>query len=630
MITEQQAKTILLDTVQNTRRHAHYKRTVEVAKYARQIHLGDTQQDLIVQYRTGETEAQKKQRVRLYNSLTPFVVSEIRKQLIKYQRTEHIRKEVSHTNTSNLDRIFQLSDRFFADETLEEHLFDRVLDLHLLDPNAFLICERKDEVSERGEVRTERVYPFEITSEQAVNYCFEFGELKWLIAAIPLKIEVERSDKITYQEATAPSKKNQETKEEKLLHDYYMYSAGLVLKLTEYVDGKSIPQDNELEVLKILQDKKEHVYTYQYFTNGTTEIPAVQMGVIKDPATYGQTYITPIHQVKELFDDLIQLKSQEDVTRAIHVFAKLFQYAPECRFETPEGKVCSGGYLDSDVNQKCPKCKGTGVKAHKSEQEAILLALPEDFENFFPLDKLAHYLTPPQHVPDYLDKKIDKLIGRISVGLFGSDVFERPKVVNTATEVIQEAEEINDVLAQIGKTYSRAFKKCMRVISQYLEVSEGFSVVHQFPNDFKTRSLSMLLNAYQVAKSSNSPYEILAGLGMDIMGKIYTNDPVKVKETQAWEEYKPFKSLMPEMVAMVLTERDPLDFDRVLYENFDRVKRLVKGYGRGLLPFFAVSEQKQKQWIEQAVEEVRQSIQYRSAAVSPFIVEPEPVIIEDE
>lgn len=609
-------KQILIDTVQHERRHKHYDRTVEVAKFARQMQLGDTQQDIIVRYRANESEAQKKQRVRLYNSLTPFVVAEIRKQLSKYKRTEHIRKVVTHSDAKAEQRIISLLKKFYADEHLEKYLFDQVLYYYMTDPNAFFITERKD-VRERSTVITERVYPFEVTSEQAINYCYEHGQLKWLIAAMPRTVTRKVSSVVIETKNRTPVTSSTI---QIILHDYYLYGEGVVLKLTEY-ESELVVDNPELETILIpVKNKKEpRVFTFESWNNGTIEVPAVRMGNIKDVQTYNSTNISIFHQVESLFRDLINLKSQDDVTRAIHVFAKLYQYAPQCTFSDNEGHICNGGHLNDRNSTRCPSCKGSGVKSHRSEQEAIELALPTDFEKFFPLDQIAHYLTPPSHVPEYLDKKTDKLIGRISIGLFGSDVFERPKAVNTATEVLQEAEEINDVLSEIGAVYSRAFKKSVRVTAQYVGLNEGLTVVHEFPNDFKTRTLTSLQNAYSSAKSNSASYEVVEGIETDIIAKLYANDPEKVKERAAWEMWRPFKSLPVEVVPMVVGERDKSDFDRVLYENFDTVRRLVNEQSNQ--PFWTVNYNRQKELIEQAVETIRGTVLYRTATVTPFLID---------
>lgn len=608
-MTIEQAYQVLQRTIAEELRHRHYARTVKVAKYARQMHLGDTQEDLIVQYKINETDLQKKQRVRLYNSLTPFVLTQIKKQISKIRRTDHIAKTIEHTSESSLKEIQQSISKFYAGQSLEDWLFDRIEYYYLNDPNAFIITERRDIRDERDAIKSITSYPFEVTSEQAINYKYENGNLQWLIVEHTRPAPKKKEDKITYSE-TVKKKGKEEKERRKTLSTFYFYHTGFTIQLSEFQDRKDLPDSIPYETLEI-KCKGDQIRSFivGLFETGTTEIPAIQVGTILDVKTYNHSFITPIHLVKDIFDDLIQLKSQEDVTRAIHVFAKLFQYAPECEFFDDSGR-CDGGYISGDESKICPDCKGTGVNVHTTEQEAVLLALPSDYEKFFPLNQIAHYLAPPDHVPGYLGEKINEAIGRISIGLFGSDIFARPNSVNTATEVMVEKDEVHDVLSPIGITYSRTFEKIVRVTAQYLGKGQGLKVAHAFPLDFKTRTLGQLQAAYKNATETNASWEVLWGIECDILTKIYANNPTVVASAKIWQQFKPFAGKSKEEIVFIISSRANDDFDRVLYENFARIRREIEQESEG--QFFALQYDEQKRRITEKVEELKGLITYSS------------------
>jgi hypothetical protein len=333
----------------------------------------------------------------------------------------------------------------------------------------------------------------------------------------------------------------------------------------------------------------------------------MSMGVFLDPKTKNTTYVTPLEPAEPILKDLINIKSEADLTRALHTFLQKLSYAPRCRYTDDQGDYCEGGHLsDGSI---CPSCKGTGVEVHGSTQDVILIKLPDSMDDFVPLKDLVHYVNLPEWLPKWQDEKLDKALKMVSKAVFNTEVFDVPQFNETATSAIIEWEKIYLKLEPYAQKYSEVLKHILSVIAQYIEKFEGLEVIHAFPKDFKMKSIGELMLEYKTAKESGAPNSVLEAIEHDILRKQNANDPEKVSSLSAQNSFLPFKDKAIDEVVYILSQRDNLDRDKILYENFDRIffeihKELEN-------PFHLLTYERQREVVEAKIAEIAEQIQYK-------------------
>lgn len=587
--------------------HGHYQRINHVAEFSRQIVTGENQDELIVSYKSRETDDQKKQRIKITNTLTRYAANQVRNYARKLGRVDGITQEINHESETAAAQIQEAISNFYAGGSAWNYLLRNGEMFSFIDPNALLIIERKDIRGLQGEIIETQVYPFEVQSKDVVMWDTANGEMEWVVIKQD-RMEVVNSSG-TYQQV------------EKLT-DYYLYAPGYVIQMKMLFKRQTSElQANESYVELSDNSGKVNYFIQAVYENGSLELPVIQFGAYFDEKTDGRTRVSMLDPAEEVFIDLINVKSEADLTRALHTFLQKIAYAPRCSFETEEGDYCANGYL-AQSNKICPSCGGSGVKVHTTTQDVILIALPDDKETFFPLQDFVHYVNLPDWLPRWQhDELLEKTIKRISLAIFNTEIFQAPQIAQTATAAVIEYDKIYDTLRPYADHLSRMWKKIVRVTAQYLELSNGLSVRHNFPADFKLKSETELLNEYKLGKEAGVGNDVLNAIEFDLLKKKYLNSPEQVAEIQALKRWKPFSDKSGEMVSFILSARKPTDMDRILYENFAAISREI--YEDYQYNFHKLPYELQAQVITSKVDEYRNRIEFLTAEMT------DPLFMDD-
>ena len=553
MVTVEQAIQALRDTVQFDLRHPHYNATVELSEFLYKLSSGKDQEDLVTSYKERESEEQKAQRIKLTRSMTKYATTQVSNFFGRVRRSDNRKKTIEHTSEQALDRINEQVKNFFAGQSLEDYLFDTMLSFTFMDPNAFLLFERKDERGPRGEIISTKTYPVMVLSEQAINYNFVDGQLEWIV------IHMERPEMVRSDDGSI---------EQVMRNDFYLYAAGFTIELKQVEDMNApIVDGQEFFTVDSGYDKEATVYLQTIYNPGTTEIPVHPVGAYfsqENPAIFA----SPLEPAHEVYHDLINLKSEFDLTKALHTFMQKIQYAPPCDFENEMGH-CQSGYIAGHI---CPSCKGTGVEVHKTSQDVILVKWPASKEEWIPLEDVAHYVELPEWLPKWQAEQLEVLLKRISLAVFGTEVFTAPSAgARTATEVMIEWEKVYDKLTPFANKISEIYRKAVRLIAQYLEVDEGLTVDHKFPYDFKFETINDLLLMLQSAKDSGASFEVQDEIERRILEKQYANTPDRMRKIAAKRKFIPFRGKSIEEIAIIIANRADSDPDRILYESFESI-----------------------------------------------------------
>ncbi len=622
--TKEELRALLLDTVQNDKKHKHYPRTVDYAKFCYQIMTGDDQRDLVVTYKAKESEEQKKQRMRVYNSRTKYVSGKVMSVFDKTKRADNLIEVIRYEGESakSADKIAQLEKRladFYEGGHLKKWLDDTYQRLNFYDPNAFLVCEFANYDMVKKDVWT---FPLEFSSEQAINYEYHNGELAWLIVRTRIKlIEVDGKGK----------------KQEKDGWEYRMYAPDWTLLLEQVPERpegnyRTIAQKDgqpEQRVRLKMAGGKEAEFSYVEYETKSKYMPAVQVGYLRDPKTQNATFVSPLDRAEELLRDLIVTKSEYDIAKALHGFLQKFAYAEKCDFRMHEPPdQCDGGLMRHTKTQ-CPKCKGSGLLVHKSVQDVILVEMPDvaEGDKAMKLADMVYYASIPDNMIKLLRDDLDQLVREVMEAVFNANVFVRADLVKTATEVNWQTESTSNVLSDYGDKESDIYKLFVRITAVHLLIEDDLVVEHKFSSDWKLETVDQLLVRRKSALDAGAPQEILDRIDEALMAKQYADDQEAVIKAKVKSLWLPFRDKNEANLAMVLAVLPDDDPDKVLWTYFNKVFTALELAHKD---FYHFNPTRQKDLIYEEVGKLAEEMRARKPARPAFPLDTPPADEDDE
>lgn len=600
MMDSDKAVALIEETIIYGLRTPDYERNVEVARLSRMWLTGEGQDtEYLMKVRDKETDREKTIRVKATKPITPFALNPVRTEFDRVFRADGIVKEVGHDDPEKEKVISAKLGNYFAEQSIHRYFEEKYYRKQFEDPNAWHLTVFR-RVERDGVLKDIVPYPLEVSSEQAINYHYENGVPVWLI------VMVAREER--YLDGG-------ELKTE-TVHDYYFYAAGIEIKYTRYKYAE-LPEGKEVVNLECATGNglEPSTFTREVFKNtGTTEFIGNKFGSYPDPETNGNTMVPPYWQgAKYLLEKLINMNTSFEVSVFNHVYPKLFHYDYQCTYSEiyqDEELTCERGYLGGFKGKECPKCKGGGGSMHVSESDIITFDLTpfmDDLSKMPDLSKIAHYVQPPLDVTNELWNWLNEYRKWVYVSAFNSGSLEKVSKQMTAEEVDKLWEEKNTRIYPSVLHLARLTERAVRICAQYLEADEGLKVRFFVPPQLKLEPLGVLLARYERAKTAGLPYEVLWDIQCSIFSKTMLDSPDRVAEIKAWEHWRPFRSHAREDVSIILSTRSHDDPEKVLWENWDSVKREVsealsgkKENGRPIR-FFELKRPAQKKYIGDAV-----------------------------
>ena len=603
------AKAITEATITRNLRHVDYDRCVEIAHKSKVFVTGEGQDtDYLITLRDKDNERQKQIRVKVTKPITPLALTPVRTEFLKMFRVDGVTLSIEGNDLEDLNEALET---YHSNAPLDSYLERRYVHWNFIDPNGWLVTERRNVYDEVGKVLKVDVYPLEVTSEQAVNYAYDNGVPVWLVV---------KQERIEIVETVLPNG-NRETSE-KEVSDYYFYTGGLALRYSEFVATPlEIPGSEEI---RLVMDNETEARRFMYaeYNTGTTEFPGQKWGAYDDQEGDGTVRVPPFWDgARFLLEDLIETKSVFDVSKHNHVFPKLFHYEQRCKHEG-----CQGGYIDGNRANVCPSCNGTGGNLHFSESDVITFEMPanmEDLSKLPPLESLAFYHQPPLEVTKALYDWVNDFKEQVYIASFNSTNVDKAQVAKTATEVSKLWDDINTRIYPCASWLSRIYEKTVRITAQYLEKS-GVKVRHSHPRDMKLEPLEVLIGRYKATEGL--PYDVRESVLFSVLGKTFLDNPNKAENIKAWQYWKPFKSLSTDTVLFILQDRANDDFDKLLFQNWDAVQIEVERM-LGDADFYTLTPEKQYTAIKAAVAVVAEQIKFLEAVEQfPDIANSDPFV----
>jgi hypothetical protein len=561
-LTTDSAQYIIEKSIINKTAHPYYDRVKSLTTLYKQLITGDKAEDLLSQFIKREDSELFEQRKRLTQIITPSVAASIRNPFYKVGRVNNITKKITFENTDEdverKERLTNALSKYYGTKSIDSYLQTQFVDLSFTDPNAFIVTEFDPvEIGPQGQLlKFPQPRPFEVSSEEAINFEYDNNVLQWLLIQLP----------VTY--------KNQKG-EKKNGHSYTIYFPEQSIRYTQTDSERYLSVQDKSYMEFVVEDKKftvwradkDKVFIIETFDHKSKIVPAIRVGYKMDLVTNGATCINPMHDALPYFLKSIKTVSEFDLTMCLHAFPQKFQYVNRCTGINQE-VGCSGGM--TTAGNVCTKCNGSGLSIHSSAQDAVVMKMPKDKDEMLDLQQMVHYEHPPIELLEFQNKYILQLEEKAKQAVFNSDIFAKGQVTQTATEAGISYDAVKDTLSPFAEKISDVYVTVANVSAYYLDITDA-SVTHKFPKDFKLKPLTELLTELKTATESNAPGYVRKELSNDIAEQQFLDKPEELKRIRIKEKLYPFPDKTPTEIQYILSNGKTTRFNEVLWANFDTI-----------------------------------------------------------
>jgi hypothetical protein len=293
--------------------------------------------------------------------------------------------------------------------------------------------------------------------------------------------------------------------------------------------------------------------------------------------------------------------SEFDLTNCLHTFQQKIQYDEVCDGNKAKQIVCMDGELPG--GGKCPECKGSGWKTHTSSQDIIRVKLPRDPKDMVSLENYMAYKGPKMDLLEFQKKLGLYELTELAVkSVYTSEIFNSAQVTATATEKSIDLESVYDTLKPFADSYSAMWRHIMNVIASYRDLNTDLTISHQFPKDFKMKSVTMLLEDLSKANTSGAPSYIKNEINKDLAQKIYIDSPNELLKINVKNKFFPFNGKTESEINNVIANDLTTKRNKFLYANYDLIfDKLEQEQASKGLNFYQIESSKQLELINAQV-----------------------------
>lgn len=586
------AQLLIEDTIMGAR-HQFYEYTVKLAAECHSYMTGTKQEKLLKRFKSRETDLQMTQRENLFLSPTRGAISPVSNvyRKIRFLDPDAVKKRPILEGKKE-EALSSFLNNAWENQRLEDYLYDISEFYNFYDPNAAVVIQERRERNDDGDVEKITIYPLEATSQQVVNYELEQGKIKWIV------LEFKSVERL------------KSTNRDKQISKFYIYGPGIELWYIEF--HETPPESQKIKEIKV--GSKLRKFAVSEYSTTTVETPAFRVGCYLDPETQNNTFIPPYWEAIMKLDELVRDKSMQDVSITGHYYPREYAFSPACDYVDKDKNLkCVDGFVGMET---CPACNGKGHNLHVTEQDRIIIALPVGATDIPDLSKLMYWHLPPDWLAKYMDQRLTASEKAVFWLTFNTELLDKPTgETPTATGEILDYEAIQQKLTPYAKIISDNWRKSVRIGIQYLEAwEEGLPVEHSFPKDHKLQTVDQLIAYYQKAKTAGLPYFILRSIEDKIISKEQVDNPELANLYRAFRNHLPFKDKDPSSIIRILQDRAPDDFDRVVWENSDKIYQLLVAKYES---FSQMKYDAQRSVLEQVIKEVQAGITSVGPALLP-------------
>lgn len=574
--TLEKGQQVLKDTIKNGIKHVDYVRVNQIADEYTKYVSGEDIGILLKQFNPRESEEQFNQRKELSQAITSDIANRILTPMFKIGRSRAdvtVSWENSQKSDEKKKELFKVSNVFHGDESVEQYLTNRMVELDGTDPNSFIVVEFEGTVNPSDKTTKVSPYPFEVNSKEAINYKYVNNELQFLIVfngryTLYLENEAITADQI----------------------------------LVEEISNYELEANQEFFEIKDTNGKIIEVYILTTLEHKAGRIPARRVGTKKDLTTRGRTCVPIIHPAHPYFKKSIKTVSEFDLTNCLHTFQQKIQYDEVCPGDITKHSTCNAGKAAD--GSTCHMCKGSGWKTHTSSADIIRVKLPRDPKDMVSLENYISYKGPKMDLLEFQKKLGLYELTELAVkAVYNSDLYNSNQTVATATEKTIDLESVYDTLKPFADSWSAMWKHIMYVIASYRDLNNGINIQHNFPKDFKMKSVTMLLDDLAKANTSGAPSYIKNEINKDLAQKLYIDKPSELLKIDVKNKFFPFNGKTENEISNIITNDLTSKYNKILYANFDNIfDELDSENSIGDVNFYMIEKSKQLDLIKTKVQ----------------------------
>lgn len=537
--------------------HPNYERVSNLARKYKALITGEDNDFLMEQFVRRESKEMFEQRKIITQAITPAVSSSLEKPFNKVARNDKVKKEFDFKNASKNNIVQGMIDGFYGsrynNRGLDYWLKMRFQELTFTDPNAWIVLEWEAQEANKPL----EPHPFEVSSEQAVNFDIKNEELQWLLVRQNIKFNKREGDNVKEVDGVK----------------YTFYLPNITIDFCQVCKNNLRFEGYELSSNQELKEINKVNYLVSVYETKLNFIPAFRIGYNRDPFTDGKTFVNPWHSAMPFFMKSIKTVSEFDLTMSLHAFPQKLQYVEKCQGES-KSKTCYNGLVNGTADT-CNACKGTGYKIHTTAQDAILRPMPEDSKDMIKLEDTLVYKSPPIDLIKFQNDYIQQLKVESHLAVYNSQIFINPDQITakTATEIDSNMEGVYDALEPYTEKVSEIWMQVVGTFAHLAAVQDvhGGTILHQFPPDPKLKTTSILINEMDAINKSGAPSFMRDAVAKDLASLIYTGDELGMLKYKIKHKFFPFNGKNPDEIALLMTSQYVSDFTKVLYSNYEAI-----------------------------------------------------------
>ena len=591
--------------------HPGYEDTVEYTGELKAYFAGVEIEDYMRIFARREDKDLFKQRMDIMAEVQSALGLMLEKPFAKIERSnwkEYVVTGTSEETDSKKALAFkkEVLDKF-GTKGLFSYTFERMRYWNIYDPNCFTVVEWKDFDGKKERVRP---YPFEVTSEMAVDFKYYQSDLEYLACRqVISKMEDDTEQKVerltmyrpqwtvvlqqlTEKEyAAVRNKRNNPALNEKFPENIEIPSGWLV-NINNAIYEAIIP-------------KAPHGYE---------KTPAVRMGFIDNPEDNGATKLSIFHAGLPFAKKLLKVNSEVDLTSALVASPIPLRYADKC-----DARGCDRGVI-TPTGETCTICNGTGKKQRPtSVQEEITVPLPDSKDDIVvDLAGMFAYIHFPPEAAQFLVTSWDKWFEKANMAIFGSELTTKGEVAQTARFHNRAEAGMNDALWPYGRHITAACGELSRIIAAAAKEPGGFAKPI-IPSNLGFETIFDLYDQLKSLRDAGGSAASAAIIEVQIMERLLQDDPEALKRGRVDDRLNPFRGMTEAQIIVALNNPLVSEDKKFFYLNKSEIMELIL-YSNPA--FYSLAPQKQREIIDAKVKELRANIQVTQPQFVPPVNQP--------
>ena len=535
---------LLAAIVTDNTKHQDYERVTKLADMYYAFITGEGLDDMMKHFTLRETKEAFKQRKAITEHIIPSVVSNITSVERKVPRSNGMTRVVAYKDDEKFKRAEEMEEilrMFWGNQSFDDWMATRWIELNDIDPNTFAIIEWKDY---DAKTETASPYPYESKSHEAIMFEYKNNILQYLVD--------QKEDIYTMYllNQTIQAIELEEETEDYRMAVHNATEKGVIVE----VQGRFFFKKTDIEYYEVIV----------FDPHNLNKVPAFRVGYKRDDVSDGRSYVSPYQEAVPYLMKTLKTNSELDLTMALHAFPQKIVTSNKCN-----NPLCYDGYVraEGDNQVKCNQCQGEGFQIHTSTQDVIRVSIPRGKDEQLSLDNLVHYVTPEVTLLEFQRQYVEYLTNECMQAVFNSDIFTKEDIATTATEKTIDLDNIYDTLYPLSMRYAELWKFGVTLIAEITNMQKDLIATLSFAKDFKFKSKDDYIRDRRNAQDAGAPDIILRNIDDEIIRIDTANNPHEYQIYRTVQSFDPFSGKSDEEIITSMVSNTVPFHIKVLYDN---------------------------------------------------------------